>query len=251
MMNSEQQSVFVWQFYTYQTQIILKMNITTVSVALNEKTAGVMNTKVLQKISQNSYVIGDESMVAIFEVEENISLKEDSFIKIVKPYIKENIIQKNRKFNIIKGKHFAYDFKPEDIEALSVGYDKADKELELNDVEKFATSKTIASLTLKVCSVSKPYTGKYSEFRNILAKDKKGSKVTVVLYKKLKDCCKMGKVYDFYKLRKTDYKGEGETNCRLSSLSDTRVEEVFGTRMAQFETVDVGDDFVVGDFVGK
>ena len=33
-----------------------------------------MNIQVLRKLSQTSYVIGDESMVAIFEVEETISL---------------------------------------------------------------------------------------------------------------------------------------------------------------------------------
>ena len=236
--------------YTRQT-IASNMNITTVREALNDKKAAVMNIQVLRKLSQTSYVIGDESMVAIFEVEEAISLKEDSFVKIVKPCIKENIIQKNPKFSIIKGKVFKHNFQPKDIEAICLGYGKAEKELKLIDVETFAASKTIPSLTLKVCSISKPYNGKFSEFRNIIAKDKTSNKVTVVLYKKVKDSCELGKVYDFYKLKKTDYKGEGETNCRLSSLSETKVEEVFGKRKAQFETVSIGDDFVVGDFVGE
>ena len=227
------------------------MNITTVSAAFKEKKATVMNTKVLRKVSEMSYVIGDESMVTILEVEENVKLNEDSFIKLVKPFIKKNVIEKNPKFNIVKGKAFDCTFEANDIEAACLASGKVKEELNLLDVESFATSKLIPCLTLKVCAVSKPYNGKFAEFRNVFTKDITGSKVTVVLYKRLKDSCEFGKVYDFHKLKKTDYKGQGEINCRLSSLSDTRVDEVFGERKRKFDSVNVGDDYIVGDFVGE
>ena len=226
------------------------MNITSISFAMTEKKATVMNIKVLRKVSQTTYVIGDTTKIAILEVDEKIILKEETFVKLVKPIIKDNAILMNSKFSIIKGKYFQHDFKANDIETACQDSGKASEELKLIDIENVAVAKTIPCLSLKICAVSKPYNGKFSEFRNILAKDLAGSKVTVVLYKKLKDSCQMGKVYDFYKLKKTDYKGEGETHYRLSSLAETKVEEVFGARSGKFDAVNVGDNFVVGDFLG-
>ena len=61
---------------------------------------------------------------------------------------------------------------------------------------------------MKVCAVSKPYNGKYSEFRNGLTRDITVNKVTVVLYSKLKYSCEFGKVYDFHKLKKVTIMGK-------------------------------------------
>ena len=227
------------------------MSINDVKSALAEEKAAIMNVKVLRRISSTTYVIGDKSAMAILEVEDTAAVKEGNFIKLVKPSIKDNIIHKNSKFNILKGKCFKHDFQSEDVDAICKKHEKTDNSVKLMDVQNKHPSSIVPSLTLKVCSVSKPYKGKFSEYKNILAKDVTGDKVTIVLYKKLKDSCELGKVYDFYTLKKTDYKAEGENNYRMSSLSDTKIEEVFGERMAKFDAVNVGDNVVVGDFVGK
>ena len=227
------------------------MNITTVKSALAEEKAAVMNIKVLRRISSTSYVIGDESAMAILEVEDTAAIKEGMFVRLVKPSIKDNTIHKNSQFNILKGKYFKDDFQSKEINAICTKYGKADNSVKLMDVKDMDPCSIVSSMTLKVCSVSKQYREKFSEFKNILAKDVTGDKVTIVLYKKLKDSCELGKVYDFYKLKKTGYKAEGENNYRMSSLSDTKIDEVFGERMAKFDAVNVGDDVVVGDFVGK
>ena len=227
------------------------MSTTSISDALKEKKATIINIKVLRKISETAYVIGDPSGQAILEVDGKVSLKEDTFVKLVKPSFSNNAILMNQSFKIVKGKYFEHTFEPKAIDKMCENSGKASQEVNLLDIEEMKIGVQVPCLTLKVCAVSKPYTGKFSDYRNVQVKDFEGSKVTIVLYRNLKDSCQVGKVYDFYKLKKTNYKPEGEKICRLSSQSLTKIEEAAGIRIAKFEDVSIGDQCISGEFVGN
>ena len=229
------------------------MNIESLKMALAKEKATLLNLKVLRKISSNTFLVGDASAMAILSDpnKAKVKLNEGDFVKIIKPVIKEGKVICNDKFGLVRGTHFQCENKETDIEEFTKTISDIEKIPELADFANISAFQHIPKIVLKICSISRPYTGKFSDYRNIIAKDISGNKVTVTLYKKLKDFCQQGDVYVFLKLKKSDYKASSETFNRLSSTSMTEIEKVGIHHTKQFQQITVGDEAFDGQFVGK
>ena len=229
------------------------MNIDTLKKALENEKTTILNLQVLRKISSNTFLVGDSSAIAILTDprKTKVTLDEGAFVKIIKPLIKEGKIICNEKFSLVRGSSFEYEFDETDIENYISTATGGEQISQLSDFDHISASQNISNITLKVCSVSRPYVGKYSEYRNIIAKDISGNKVTVTLYKKMKESCQQGDVYTFQKLKKTDYKAVDEVYFRLSSTSVTTVEKLGPYQAKSFEKIPIGDGACEGQFVGK
>ena len=178
------------------------MNIYNLKQALESEKVTILNVKVLRRMSPNMFIIGDDSAIAILSdpKKAKLGLDEGAFVKIIKPTIKGDQVICNDKFGFARGTNFEYRFDEVAIDELSPTVIGEQIIQQLSDFDHIPSNQTIPNITLKVCSISRPYTGKYSEFKNIIAKDISGNKVTVTLYKKLKDFCEQGGVYTFQKL---------------------------------------------------
>ena len=229
------------------------MNIDTLKKALENEKTTILNLQVLRKISSNTFLVGDSSAIAILTDprKTKVTLVEGAFVKIIKPLIKEGKLICNEKFSLVRGSKFEFKFDETDIENCISTATGGEQISQLSDFDHISASQNIPNITLKVCSVSRPYVGKYSEYRNIIAKDISGNKVTVTLYKKMKESCQQGDVYTFQKLKKTDYKAADEVYFRLSSTSVTTIEKLGAYQAKNFEKILIGDGACEGQFVGK
>ena len=221
--------------------------------ALDTGKVKLLNVKVLRKINSNTFLVGDISAMSILSDinKPKIILEEGNFVKIIKPDIKDGKIFCNKSFGFVKGTSFDFEFDSDDMDKMLLTATKNEEVKQLSDFDHISTSQYIPCITLKVCSVSRPYIGKFSEYKNVICKDISDSKVTITLYKNLKNSCQQGAVYEFRNLKKSSYKAPGEAHFRLSSTSTTKVETVGSHVASGFDNISIGDGVCVGQFIGK
>ena len=221
--------------------------------ALDTGKGKILNVKVLRKINSNNFLVGDISAMSILSDvnKPKINLEEGKFVKIIKLDIKDGKIFSNKSFGLVKGTPFNFEFDSDNMDKVLSSATKNEEVKQLSDFDHISTSQYIPCITLKVCSVSRPYTGKFSEYKNVICKDISDKKVTVTLYKNLKDSCQQKAVYEFKNLKKSGYKAPGEDHFRLSTTSMTKVETVGSHLASGFENISIGDGVCEGQFIGK
>lgn len=102
---------------------------TDIASAISEKHAKILNVKVVAKIGDKMFVIGDPSGIGALNIPEEMKApgpKTGQFVKIIKPEVEQNIFTLNRKFVLLKGKEFELEIKYDEIEKLEKKFGKTE-----------------------------------------------------------------------------------------------------------------------------
>ena len=213
--------------------------------------AKILNVKVLSQITKEKFIIGDASLITVLEVRNlpKISLKVNSFIKLLKPIFEDEKLLLNEELKFLKGTPFDTEFDGKTISEIESQNDKQPRKT-LQQIHPQPGNK-IDVIDLKVCTVSQPFSGKFSTYRNLICKDYEGTKISVTLYRNMIDSCIQGQIYNFENLKVSPYQGPQDAFHRLQSNSLTRIHKADSQVLDLFDNVLLGDFSVKGSVAGK
>ena len=168
--------------------------------------AKVLNVKVLSKITKDKFVIGDASLITLLEIRDlsKISLEVNSFVKLLKPTFEDERLILNQDLKFLKGLPFDFVFDKKTILNLENQNNKQSNKT-LQQLSPILPGTKIDFIDLKVCTISQPFTGKFSTYKNLICKDHEGTKISVTLYRNLIDFCTQGQIYNFENLKVSNY----------------------------------------------
>ena len=209
--------------------------------------AKILNVKVLSQITKEKFIIGDASLITVLEVRNlpKISLKVNSFIKLLKPIFEDEKLLLNEELKFLKGTPFDTEFDGKTISEIESQNDKQPRKT-LQQIHPQPGNK-IDVIDLKVCTVSQPFSGKFSTYRNLICKDYEGTKISVTLYRNMIDSCIQGQIYNFENLKVSPYQGPQDAFHRLQSNSFTRIHKADSQVLDLFDN----DLWQVRDFISK
>ena len=218
--------------------------------ALNAKKAAVINVKIAYKLTASKFIVFDKVDIARLLIPKGVSVSfgKGDFIKIIKPTVVNNELVLNDRLKYLKGSKFEEIEDSELVQNLVTDWAGEDQTKTLKAMENKTKGDVVENLGLKVCSVSKEFTGSYSNYRACGLKDQHGRKVVASLYSPYCNEVKQGVVYKFSKFKISGYKGDSEDYIRLNSVAGMKIEEIPGPA---FDHVFIGDGRFWGSVIGK
>ena len=218
----------------------------------------VIEIKVLRKVSDEHYIVADETAHALLVSDQN--LKEGSAYKLIKPSYENSELRKSPKFAAIKVERNikTKELKPEDEKVLTASMKHDEKQMNSKIVNDFASVDGLGvgsiteEITLMVVKISSIINGRYGTYRIVTCKDIKNKKNSINLYRNLQNVVEVGEVYIFTKLKVNNFKKEDEDFFRLGTTYASRIVKNGRQGKEEFEKagVMIGDQKVDGTIIG-
>ena len=181
-----------------------------------ERIETTLNLKVIHKLNNNMYVVGDETDNTLLET--NQDLDDEIVYKILKPKFIDDRLHAHPNFKLLKTK---LSLKIKSLSQLELdGYLEISSQhavaetLKKEDFknfskcETFEVNKTIEMITLLIISKSRDIEGRFGKYNIITAKDFDGQKNSVNIYHDKAKIVQTGKILTFTILKKTNFKPE-------------------------------------------
>ena len=218
----------------------------------------VLDIKVLKKISDDHYIVADETDQILFESEQN--LKEESCYKLIKPVYLANKLTKNSKFAAVKlqKKLNTPVLKQPDVKSflatLETGKEKGESKIENNfeSTEDLGVGGIVKDITLIVTNKSSVIAGKFGSYRIVTCKDIKNQKNSVNLYRSCLNMVEVGEIYRFTNLKVSNFIKDDEKFHRLGTTYSSRIVKASAGDENEFTKVGViiGDEAAMGTIIG-
>ena len=218
----------------------------------------VLEIKVLKKISDDHYIVADETDQMLFESEQN--LKEESCYKLIKPVYKANKLTKNSKFAAVKlqKKLNTTVLKQPDVKSFLdkletvQGKEESKIETHFESIEDLGVGGIVKEITLIVTNKSSVIAGKFGQYRIVTCKDIKNQKNSVNLYRNCLNMVDVGEIYKFTNLKVSNFKKEDEKYHRTGTTYSSRITKASAVDEKEFTKMGVmlGDEAAKGTIVG-
>ena len=218
----------------------------------------VLDIKVIKKISDDSYIVGDEKDHVVLVSDQ--SLTDNAVYRLIKPSYDDMKLRKNPKYGVVKLERQikTKDLKKEDEEKLSAGIKKTGEmssnkiSNDFESVDALGVGSLTAEIKLMVVNKSSLIAGKFGKYRIVTCKDIKGKKNSLNLYRKLVDMVNVGEIYVFTKIKVSDFKKEDDDFNRIGTTFSSRITKASQQDKQLFEDAKVMlcDSVVKGTIIG-
>ena len=215
-----------------------------------ERIETTLDLKIITKITNNIYVVGDETGSALLETSQD--LQEGTVYKILKPFFTNDTFQANPKFKILKTKKTLMTkslTKKEFKKYQEMASEKKVTEnirtadlMNFDKCESFNENKPIETITVLIISKSRDIEGKYGKYSIVTAKDCEGKKNSLNIYHDKNGIVRIGKLLTFIMLKKTAFKPNDQEFHRLATSYQTRIFEAKEQEKNMFKNVFLGDE---------
>ena len=217
----------------------------------------IVNVKVFKKLSDNMFIIVDDTGHALLET--NQELEEGIVYKLLKPKCVNKIFEANPKLKILKTKIKLQTKaltkmeikKYQDLVASFQPKVTTEKKADMNNFTKCEASNgnaNIEMLTVLIVSKSGDIEGKYGKYNIVTAKDCNGNKNSINIYHDKTKIVNIEKLLTFTALKKTPYKQDNADYHRLATVWNTRIFE--SKEANEFKDVLLGDEKCIGIVLG-
>ena len=207
-----------------------------------------LDLKIITKITNNIYVVGDETGSALLETSQD--LQEGTVYKILKPFFTNDTFQANPKFKILKTKKTLMTKSLTEKEFKKYQEMASEKKVTENirtadlmnfdKCESFNENKPIETITVLIISKSRDIEGKYEKYNIVTAKDCEGKKNSLNIYHDKNGIVRIGKLLTFIMLKKTAFKPNDQEFHRLATSYQTRIFEAKEQEKNKFKNVFLG-----------
>ena len=211
-----------------------------------------MQINVIEQVSKNQYIVGDDTGLAIMEIasdhEKHIEVGQG--IRLIKPEkIQADVIKGHDKFSPMKTKPIPLSIIDEKkLRKLRKTPKAAPQKVDYIDFDKIISDyeeNSIVSKTLVcVVSVSRLIDGKFGNYRICNIRDKSGQALTLSLYDPHVEKLQDDTVYRLTKLKKSILKNDGLT--RLNTTKYTQIDRVSQEEEELFQGIQVADSVIEG-----
>ena len=224
----------------------------------NVAKVSVVEIKVLKKISDDHYIVADETDQMLLESEQN--LKEESCYKLIKPVYEANKLAKNSKFAVVKlqKKLNTAALKEQVVKSflakLETVQDKGESKIEnhFELIEDLGVGGIGKEITMIVTNKSSVIAGKFGSYRIVTCKDIKNQKNSVNLYRHCLNMVEVGEIYRFTNLKVSNFKKDEEKYHRIGTTGSSRIIKASAEEEKEFAKVGVmlGDEAAKGTIIG-
>ena len=219
---------------------------------------GVLDIQVIKQISEDSYIVGDKK--------DHIVLVSDQILetgygyRMIKPSYSEMTLRKNPKFAAIKleNKIPTKALTKEDEETLRANItvpEKSSNKMIQNDfetVDSLGVGGITNEIKLMVVQKSSIIPGKFGNYKIVTCKDIKNKKNNLNLYRNLLEMVDVGEIYNFTKLKVSNYKREEDEFNRVGTTYGSRITKGSAADVKEFKDAKVrmGEHIVKGSIIG-
>ena len=226
----------------------------TIAKVKNDKKENVETTldiKIVTKIHDSLYIVGDESENVLLESSQ--TLQESMTYKLLKPRFLNDKLHDNPKFKILKAKT---SIQTKTLTAKEIKYyneianiepkkKKSDQKVILTnftDCETLTEKDRIEKLTVLIISKSGDIEGKFGKYHIVTAKDYEGKKNSLSIYHDKTKKVQPENLITLTALKKQSFKKADEEFHRLGTTWKTQIFEAIEEEKEQFKNVMLGDE---------
>lgn len=222
-----------------------------------EKIETTLDVKIYRKISENLYIVVDNTAHALLETSQE--LQENIVYKLLKPQFLAGKFKANPKLKILRtkltmdGKKMTQaDLKQYEglTSSLSENQQKKKNKNNFTQCEAQNGPEKIEMLTLLIISKSRDIDGQYGKYNIITAKDCEGIKNSLNIYHDKANIVQPEKILTFTILKKTSFKTIDTDFHRLATVWNTRIFEAKEHDQLEFKDVLLGDEKFDGIILG-
>ena len=221
--------------------------------------SSMITVKLVKEISANSYIIADETMVAILDINDAPShaklLNTGSWYKLIKCQKEDNsTIKINKTFKPVKSnvKNELEDIssKVKRLEDILVSSSSSKKYEDFQNISSKKNQSKIDKITVKVITKSKVITTSKGNYQICNIKDSVGNTSSINLYSKYLHSLEPFKIYTLTCLRKGEVQKNDETKMRLHTTNFTKIENGNIEDSLNFQHIGNGDKSITGVVIG-
>ena len=218
-----------------------------------------ITAKLMKQISETSYIIADESMVAILNIEDAPShskhLKTGCWYKLIKCHKTEpSTLMLNKLFKPVKTlmKDEIEDISPEIEELEKKAMEKANAKTyqDLQTITNKPNNTKIDKITVKVMTKSRVISTNKGNYQICNIKDVNGDTASINLYSNYLNCLEPFNIYTLTNLRKGEVTKNDKTQMRLHTTGFTKIEDGNMDDSINFQKIDNGDESITGEVIG-
>ena len=218
-----------------------------------------LTVKLIKQLSTNSYVIADQSMVAILDITEapghSKYMNPGAWYKLIKcEKAEKSTIKINKTFKpiktIVKGDIKDIDLEVNRLEQLMEKKASSKQYITLKSIINQPNHTKIDELTVRVTTRSRVITASKGNYQICNIKDAEGDNASINLYSKYLNRLEPFKIYTMTNLRKGEVITNGVKKTRLHTTGFTKIGDGNMDDSLNFQHISNGDDSITGVVIG-
>ena len=220
----------------------------------------ILTVTLVKKITNERYIIGDKSGLAILEYSNTgkKELKIGTGIKLIKPVnLNKWTVRCNSNFAPVKTlDHDEVNAKPKQLQELENKVEKPkenskhDNHMTFEEIRKMPTGNAIQKLTFLVTKNSRIITTTSGQYQICGLKDIQGQTLSINLYDKFINSLEVGNVFMATRIKKFNLKKDGQYESRLSTTKFTGISLAPAKETKLFENMKISDNSMDGTILG-